>query len=150
MRSGLVPAARRHEPGGDTSEEADMTDVDAALRALKEQALRATKRHDAEFYRDYLADDAIAVTPAGVFDKTAILAAMGRPDTPFQSSTIEGTEVVGLSGDAGIVTYRATFAVDSGAPRTVFVTTVYRKQADGWKGVLYQQTPMIGTTSGRL
>jgi len=48
-----------------------MDEVEAALRALKDQALAATRDRDRDFYRAYLADDAVAVLPAGVFDKAA-------------------------------------------------------------------------------
>jgi len=43
--------------------------VEAQLLRLKEQALEATKRKDGAFYRNYLADDAIAVVPFGIFNK---------------------------------------------------------------------------------
>jgi hypothetical protein len=114
-----------------------MDDVEATLRSLKDQALAATRDRDQEFYRGYLADDAVAVLPAGVFDKTAVVAALGSPGVPFQSSKVEDTRVVTLGPDAGVVTYRATLA--SGQ---VFVTTVYARRNGTWQGVLYQQTPL--------
>ena len=42
-----------------------------------------------------------------------------------------------LSEDCGLVTYRAGYA--SG---TVLVSTVYLRRPEGWRGVLYQQTPV--------
>ena len=92
-----------------------MDEVEATLLSLKDQALTATRERDQDFYRGYLADDAVAVLPAGVFDKTAVVAALGAPQVPFQSSKIEDTRVVVLGPDTGIVTYR----------------------------VLYQQTPLL-------
>ena len=73
-----------------------MDDVTAALLDLKDQALAATKTRDQDFYRGYLADDAIAILPAGVFGKEAIIAALGAPTVPFQSSEIKETNVVVL------------------------------------------------------
>ena len=117
-----------------------MDDVEATLRSLKDQALAATKERDQDFYRGYLADDAIAVLPAGVFDKAAVVAALGAPRVPFQSSAIEDTRVMVLGPDTGIVTYRATLG-----DQVVFVTTVYALRDGVWQGVLYQQTPLAGT-----
>ena len=114
-----------------------MEDIEAILRSLKDQALAATRDRDQDFYRGYLADDAVAVLPAGVFDKSAVIAALGAPSVSFQSSTIEDTRVVVLGPDAGVVTYRAGLA--SGK---VFVTTVYARRDGAWQGVLYQQTPL--------
>lgn len=47
----------------------DIDDIKSILLSLKEQALKATKKADANFYEEYLSDDAIAITPIGVFEK---------------------------------------------------------------------------------
>jgi hypothetical protein len=114
-------------------------DVEATLRALKDRVLAATREHDQEFYRGYLADDAVAVLPAGVFDKAAVIAAVGAPRVPFQASAIEDTRVKVLGPDTGIVTYRATLG-----DQVMFVTTVYARRDGAWQGVFYQQTPLAG------
>jgi hypothetical protein len=41
-----------------------------------------------------------------------------------------------------LVTYRATFVAPGELPVEMFVSTVYRRYHDGWKGVFYQQTPL--------
>jgi hypothetical protein len=117
-----------------------MDEVTSALLALKDQALAATKARDQDFYRGYLADDAIAILPAGVFDKAAIVAALGAPTVPFQSSEIKDTRVVVLGPDAGAVTYRATLATGD-----VMTTTIYARRNGVWHGVLYQQTPVTAS-----
>ena len=114
-----------------------MQDVEATLRSLKDQALAATRDRDQDFYRGYLSDDAVAVLPAGVFDKESVVAALGAPRVPFQSSTVQDTRVTVLGPDAGLVTYRATLSAGE-----VFVTTVYVRRDGAWQGVLYQQTPL--------
>jgi hypothetical protein len=43
---------------------------------LKERALEATKNADANFYQNYLDDNAIAIVPFGIFDKRAIVQQM--------------------------------------------------------------------------
>ena len=42
--------------------------------------------------------------------------------------------------DAGLVTYRATFESQGKPAVEMFVSTLYRRYHDGWKGVFYQQT----------
>ena len=114
---------------------------EAALLALKDAALRATRDNDVTFYAGYLSDDAIGVTPFGVFDKQQILAAM-KDGKSFRSTKVEDTRALSLGDDAGLVTYRATFATASGQATEFFVSTLYRRFDDGWKGVFYQQTPL--------
>ena len=122
-----------------------MVDVTAELLELKTQALAATKAADGDFYRGYLHDDAIAITPYGVFDKEAVVAQMSSPRSSFASDAIDDTRAFVLTDDSGLVTYRATYppAEQGGKPRVVFVTTVYKRYADGWKGLFYQQTPLL-------
>ncbi|OLB74504.1 MAG: hypothetical protein AUI14_23250 [Actinobacteria bacterium 13_2_20CM_2_71_6] len=115
-----------------------MDDVESVLLSLKEQALAATKRGDGEFYRGYVADDAVAIVPVGVFDKAGIVAAMSAPGGGFQSTSITDTRVKVLNDDTGIVTYVAEFP----GRGSVFVTTVYVRRDGQWQGVLYQQTPL--------
>ena len=117
--------------------------VEEILLSLKEQALEATRRHDGQFYRDYLADDAMAVVPFGVFDKAAIVRQMTARDAPFKSLRVTDTRAIILSPESGFVTYKATFESQTDQKTfDAFVTTVYAKVQGKWKGVFYQQTPL--------
>ena len=118
------------------------SEIEAVLLALKAAAIRANEKCDLAFYAEYLADDAVGVTPQGVFDKQQILAALKAGG--FKSTKVEDTRAFVLSDDAGMVTYRAWFEIAGGPVRAVFVTTLYRRYVDGWKGVFYQQTPLPG------
>ena len=121
-----------------------MENVKEILLSLKEEALEATKNMDADFYNDYLAENAIAVVPFGVFNKAAIIEQMASPDSAFRSRKIEDTRVMVLTDESGVVTYKATFEnVKDGNSFDVFVTTIYAKIKGVWKGVFYQQTPII-------
>ena len=118
-----------------------MEDVQAILLQLKDQALEATKKADAGFYENYLADNAVAIVPFGVFDKKAIVQQMSSANSVFKSSKIENTKAIVLTPESGIVTYKATYEREDGqSPLEVFVTTVYAKVGGAWKGVFYQQT----------
>jgi hypothetical protein len=119
----------------------DVPEIEAVLLALKSAAIRATEKGDVAFYADYLSEDAIGVTPFGVFNKQQILAGMKDGKT-FKSSKVEDTRAIALGDDAGLVTYRATFEAAGREPAEFFVSTLYRCREDGWKGVFYQQTPL--------
>jgi hypothetical protein len=112
--------------------------IEQELLALKDAALAATQRADGAFYADYLDDAAIAIVPFGVFDKAAIVAQMSSPKSAFRSTAIEDTRALALTADTGLVTYKATYPTGQ-----VMVTTVYVKKAGRWKGVFYQQTPLV-------
>jgi ketosteroid isomerase-like protein len=118
----------------------DDPEIEAILVALKAAAMRASETGDVDFYASYLADNAIGVTPSGVFNKQQIL--QGMKGITIKSSNIEGSRAVALGPDAGLVTYRALFSAAGEAPVEMFVSTLYRRYHDGWKGVFYQQTPL--------
>ena len=120
-----------------------MEDVKSVLLTLKDQALEATKNADANFYENYLDDSAIAIVPFGVFDKKAIVQQMGSPNSQFRSSGIEDTRAIVLTPESGIVIYKATYAKSDQTTFQVFVTTVYAKISGTWRGVFYQQTPVV-------
>jgi hypothetical protein len=122
------------------SEETRMDARDELLR-LKEAALAASARCDGDFYAGYLADGARAVTPAGVATKEQVVAAARAGG--FRSIKVDDTRVDLLCDDVGLVTYRATFARPAGTTVDVVTTTVYRREGGVWKGVLYQQTPLV-------
>ena len=118
--------------------------IEAELLALKNAALRATAEADVAFYAGYLSDQAIGVTPFGVFNKQQILQGM-KDNKSFRSKKVEDEHAVALGADAGLVTYRATFESADGKEAVFFVSTLYRRFPDGWKGVFYQQTPLPPT-----
>jgi hypothetical protein len=122
-----------------------MENIQTILLSLKDKALEATKNADAVFYDNYLADNAIAIVPFGVFDKRAIVQLMGSGNSPFKSARIDDTKAIVLTPESGLVTYKATYEVLKEGKKNiseVFVTTVYAKIYGEWKGVFYQQTPM--------
>lgn len=120
-----------------------MENVQEILLALKDQALEATKNNDGEFYRNYLADDAVAIVPFGVFNKEAIVKQMASSESQFKSVKIEDTQAIVLTPESGVVTYKATFEAAQVANQlTAYVTTIYTKRDGKWQGVFYQQTPM--------
>ena len=120
-------------------------DVKSILLSLKENALEATKNADLNFYENYLDDSAMAVVPGGVFDKKAIIKQMGSPNSQFRSTGVNDTKAIVLTSESGIITYKATYEKEDKSTFEVFVTTVYAKINGSWKGVFYQQTPILRT-----
>ena len=122
-----------------------MEDVKSILLSLKDQALEATKNADATFYESYLHDNAVAIVPVGIFDKKSIVQQMGSANSPFKSVGINDTRAIVLTPESGIVTYKATYEKEDKTTFEVFVSTVYAKINGNWKGVFYQQTPIVST-----
>jgi uncharacterized protein DUF4440 len=117
----------------------DINPILTELLAAKDSALAASAANDGEFYRDYLAGDAVAVTPAGIATVDEIVAAASAGG--FRSAGVSDVAAWTITDTVGAVRYRA----DYGPERPpVLVTTVYRRDADRWRGVLYQQTPLAG------
>ena len=81
-----------------------MIDVSAELLELKNQALAATKAADGDFYRGYLHDDAIAITPYGVFDKEASFASDAIDNRHCRQKAGSRWPPEGVSGRAGRTT----------------------------------------------
>src|SRR5262245_14896060 len=116
------PAGLQQQPQNSDKFESE---IEAVLLALKAAAIRATEKGDVAFYADYLAEDAIGVTPQGVLDKQQILALLKKGG--FKSSKVEDTRAIALSDDAGMVTYRAWIETPEWPAHEVFVSTLYRR-----------------------
>jgi hypothetical protein len=116
-------------------------DIIRELSALKDRAIEASARNDREFYDSYLDVDAIAILPQGRFDKSQVLASMNGDKAPFSAKRVEDVVIRPINSNAAIVTYNAIYDRDGGEI-TVAATTIYRRGPDGWKGILYQQTPL--------
>ena len=59
----------------------------------------------------------------------------------FKSIAVRDTKTIVLSAESGIVTYKAVYENLSTKQQVeMFVTTVYARIHDEWKGVFYQQT----------
>lgn len=116
--------------------------VDELLQ-LKEEAIEASAKNDRVFYDAYLHPQAMAILPVGRLDKAQVLASMIGDKAPFAAKRVENTAVLVLERDAAIVTYDAIYDRD-GREIRVAASTVYKREHDGWKGMLYQQTPLAG------
>lgn len=118
-----------------------MEEVTAILISLQEQVLEANKKQDFNFYEKYLADIAIAVAPCGIYDKKAIIRQMGTSASSLKNIGLSDTKTIVLTAESGIVTYKAQYEhATTRQHLEMYVTTVYAKIGNEWKGIFYQQT----------
>jgi uncharacterized protein (TIGR02246 family) len=126
-----------------------MSDVEAELLELEERSWTANREGDAEFYRDYMTDEALGVSQYGVIDKSAALEGFAANRNPYLSTTSDDRRVLLISDDAAVVTGRTRIeALPEGATDTVTFTvrtsTVFVRRDGSWKAAFFQQTPIPG------
>jgi uncharacterized protein (TIGR02246 family) len=117
---------------------------DTILR-LEDEIWAANRRGDGSYYQRYLTDDATAIATFGVFDKAAIVEQVAQNVVPYTSTRLSGQQVMLLGEDSALITYRADIeALQEGKPFSfsVYATSVWRRDRDGWRVRLHQQTPI--------
>ena len=126
-----------------------MSDVKNELLDLEERQWKANREADAEFYRQYCADDFVIVSRFGLLTKAQVLAQFEKGNVnPFLRTEMEDPRVVAIGDDSALLTYKETIEAsidaEGGKTRTfsIYATTVYRRSGDGWRFVFHQQTPL--------
>ena len=112
------------------------------LVSLEEQGWQALSQGTgADFYERNLADHALMVFPFGVLTREQSIEAI-KAAPPWASFRIEDPQVVGLTDDSAILTYRATAQRAGQEPYSALMTTVFVKNEGTWKAAFHQQTPV--------
>ena len=126
-----------------------MNGVKEELLDLEERQWKANREADADFYRQYCADDFVIVSRFGVLTKADVLAQFEKGNVnPFLRTDMEDPRVLAIGDDSALLTYKETIEAsidaEGGKTRTfsIYATTVYRRSGDGWRFVLHQQTPV--------
>jgi len=126
-----------------------VSDVKNELLDLEERQWKANREADAEFYRQYCADDFVIVSRFGLLTKAQVLAQFEKGNVnPFLRTEMEDPRVVAIGDDSALLTYKETIEAsidaEGGKTRTfsIYATTVYRRSGDGWRFVFHQQTPL--------
>lgn len=89
-------------------------------------------------YGDTLAPDAVVVVPGAVLNRDACIQAMGA-SPGWDDARLEDAAIID-SGDVSSVVY--TFHGRRGDDMyNATLASTYRREGDGWKLVLHQQTP---------
>ncbi len=115
------------------------------LTAMEKQAWDAWKNHDADFFKGYLADEALLVGASGVMNKEQMIKGMDEASCEVRSVSQEDFQLV-MSGDTAILTYKAhqdATCDEYVLPTPVWATSVYVKRGEQWLSLLYQETPAM-------
>jgi hypothetical protein len=119
------------------------TALSEELLALEREGWDALcQQRGAEHFGDLMTADALMVLANGqVMDRDEVVEALaGAP--PWESFELADARVVVLGADGAALVYRATASRAAGEPPFVAaMTSVYAKDGDRWRLVLYTQTP---------
>jgi len=98
----------------------------------------------ADFYGRIMTDDGVMVLAHGeVLDRDAVIASLNDAP-PWRAYEIADERLVELGSDAAALVYtgRAFRGQDSEPAFTALMSSVYVRDAGGWRLALYQQTPV--------
>lgn len=116
--------------------------VHEELLDLERRFWEASSAADGDFYRTNVTDDALYVFPGptGVLTKEDCARVVAENDTPWAWFRIEDPRFLTVSDSAVLVTYTSLSQHEGGKPFSMRVSTLYRRDADGWKLAFHQQT----------
>ena len=92
-----------------------------------------------------MTDDAVMVLANGaVMDRDAVVAALGQAP-PWRAFDLTDPRVIPAGDDSAALVYVGRAERDGAdEPFVGAMSSVYRRTADGWRLVLYQQTAVAG------
>lgn len=96
-----------------------------------------------EFYGGLMADDAVMVLANGmVMDRKSVVESLDHAP-PWSSYAISDERIIRTGSDSATLVYVGTAHRHGQEPAFVAVmSSVYRREDDGWRLSLYQQTPI--------
>jgi len=115
-----------------------MEDLLTALFDIERRAWRAADTRDAEFYREYLAPEALVVSPRGILDREEILRDLVENPNEFPEYAIMDEKVVPLGEEGAVLAYTVSFG-----GQIFYVSTAYTRKGDRWRAAFHQRTPAI-------
>lgn len=118
-----------------------MDDLLAVLLDTEKRVWKAADTRDMEFYRDYLAPEALVVSPRGILDREGILRDLVENPNELPAYTITDPKVVSLGEEGAVLAYTVSFG-----GQTIFVSTVYARSDGRWRAVFHQRTPVSPVT----
>lgn len=121
---------------------------EADLVAADRQIWEAIKAKNWDAFTSYLADDAITVTPRGVYDKAQSVEGLKTLD--LTDYTVSDTRVVRASPDVAVLTYTSTVkGTEGGRPLPAGPsrdTTVFVNRGGRWLAAFHQETMVAPAT----
>ncbi|WP_243670659.1 hypothetical protein [Methanoculleus chikugoensis] len=116
-----------------------MEDLLAALLDIEKRAWEAADTRNVEFYRDYLAPEALVVSPPGGHPGQGRDPPRSRGEPPQRTSGVRhhGSEGRALGGEeSAVLAYTVSFG-----GQILFVSTVYARAEGRWRAAFHQRTP---------
>ncbi|WP_163513086.1 nuclear transport factor 2 family protein [Fodinicola acaciae] len=110
--------------------------------AIETEMWRANRDGDGAFYQRLIRDDGIVVSRYGVATKAQIVPVVSKNDNPYVKTDLDEWRVLQPTPDTAVVTYRSAVTTGAGVEFKVLATSVYAREADGWRSVFHQQTPL--------
>jgi hypothetical protein len=115
-----------------------MEDLLAVLLDIEERAWKAADTRDVEFYREYLAPEALVVSPWGILDREGLLRDLVENPNEFPEYAIMDPRVVPLGEESAVLAYTVSFG-----GQTLYVATVYARDNGRWRAAFHQRTPAL-------
>jgi uncharacterized protein (TIGR02246 family) len=126
----------------------DKKSIEAEIARLDARRIEALLKNDVKTLEELFSDDLVYIHSAGKIDsKQPYLASLNSGNLVYVSLTYDPPARVSVMGpDTATVTGRANIEVKNKAgqvtKRVLTTTTVYVRQAAGWRVVSYQGTPV--------
>ena len=117
--------------------------LDDELIALEKQSWVAWQGHDQDFFRRFLTDDHVEMTPGGPSPKAGVVASLGGACT-VRSYQVDRFKLTRFGPDTALLTYRAQQDTTCGTakvPSPVWATSLYVRRAGRWQNALYVHSP---------
>ncbi len=113
------------------------------LIELEQQKWDAMRRRDADMLGRMYDRNAISVGygsdgSPGARRTPELLA--GLQDLDLRDLSLADFEILPVGSEGAVVTYRASFRTGRGLERTVVASSVWHREADGWKTMFFQAT----------
>jgi ketosteroid isomerase-like protein len=98
---------------------------------------------DLSLYQSVFAEDGLAVFAMqdGLMDKTKILASISNGEQ-WASYRLANVQLVSLGADSAAIVYEASGDRPGRDQYRAFIVSTYRRDGDGWKLVIHQQSPV--------
>ncbi|GAA1714456.1 nuclear transport factor 2 family protein [Fodinicola feengrottensis] len=122
-----------------------MNEIEKTVLALEEHMLAADAAYDPEFFRVTCADDFLTVSTAGVASKEQVVEMYAQGGPAGRRNEINDPRILIVNEESAVLTYRLVSTAGD-TTVTIFSTSVYRREADGWRMVFLQQTPSMPST----
>lgn len=113
-----------------------MKDLLTVLPDIEKRAWGAADTRDVEFYREYLAPEALVVSPWGILDRDGIIRDLTENPNELPAYTITDPKVVPLGEESAVLAYTVSFG-----GQILYVSTVYVLIDGRWRAAFHQRTP---------